>query len=74
MYSTDYSSQILIKKFEFFPEISSKNLQIQNFIKISPVGAELFHADGEADGQDGRTDVTKLILAFRCFAKAHKYA
>jgi hypothetical protein len=24
----------------------SKNNQISNFIKISPVGAELFHADG----------------------------
>jgi len=32
-------------------------------MKIRPVGAELFHADR-------RTDVTKLIDAFRNFAKA----
>jgi hypothetical protein len=31
----------------------SKNCQISNFMKIRPVGAELFHADG-------RTDITKL--------------
>ena len=34
-----------------------KNTQISNFMKIRPVGAELFHADGQAD-------VTKLIVAF----------
>ena len=28
----------------------SKNTQISNFTKIRPVGAELFHADGRADG------------------------
>ena len=32
---------------------------------MRPVGAELFHADG-------RTDMTKLIVAFRSFAKAPK--
>ena len=26
----------------------SKNTEIQNFITIRPVGAELFHADGQA--------------------------
>jgi len=41
----------------------SKNTQISNFIKICPVGAELFHADR-------RTDMTKLIVAFRTFANA----
>jgi len=34
-------------------------------MKIRPVGAELFHADG-------RTDMTKLIVAFRNFANACK--
>ena len=34
-------------------------------MKISPVGAELFHADG-------RTDMTKLTVAFRNFANAPK--
>ena len=34
-------------------------------MKIRPVGTELFHADG-------RTDMEKLIVAFRNFAKALK--
>jgi hypothetical protein len=34
-----------------------------DLIKIRPLGAELFHADG-------RTDMTKLIVAFRNFAKS----
>jgi len=38
-------------------------------LKIYPVGAELFHADRQTDG--GRTNMTKLIVAFRHFAKAH---
>jgi len=42
-----------------------KNPQIQNFMTIRPVGAELFHVDG-------RTDLTKLIVAFRNFSKAPK--
>jgi hypothetical protein len=35
------------------------------FHESRPVGAELFHADG-------RTDMTKLIVAFRNFANAPK--
>jgi hypothetical protein len=34
-------------------------------MKIRPVGAELFHTDGQ-------TDVTKLVVAFRNFANALK--
>jgi hypothetical protein len=34
-------------------------------MKIRPVGAELFHADG-------RTDMMKIIVAFRNFANAPK--
>jgi len=34
-------------------------------MKIRPVGAEFFHADG-------RTDMTKLTVAFRNFANAPK--
>jgi len=57
----------------FLPEfnetwIFSKNFrktQVLNFVKIRAVGAELFHADGQ-------TDTTKLIVAFRNFAKAPK--
>ena len=48
----------------------SKNNQITNFTKILPVGAELFtHPDRRTDRE---TDVTKLIIAFRCFANATK--
>jgi len=39
-----------------------------NFMKIRPVGAKLFHAEG----QGRRTDITTLIVAFGNFAKAPK--
>jgi hypothetical protein len=29
-----------------------KNTQISNFMKMRPLGAELFHADGQTDRQD----------------------
>jgi hypothetical protein len=40
--------------------------QIPNFIDIRPVRAELFHLEG-------RTDITKLVVAFRSFANTSKY-
>ena len=50
MYSTCYCCQIL-KKLHFSWQIFEK------FIKIRPVGAELFREGGGTDGQkDGRTD------------------
>ena len=42
---------------------------MSSFIKIRQVGAELSHADG-----DGRTDMTKLLFAFRNSAHAPKNA
>jgi hypothetical protein len=42
---------------------------MSSFIQIRPVGAELFHAETEIDGQ---TDMTKLIVVFLDFAKAPK--
>ena len=48
-----------------FSTRSSKNIQIPNFMKIRPVGDELFHVDGQ-------TDMTKLIIAFRISANAPK--
>jgi len=44
-------------------------MQISNFMKIRPVGAELFYADGKANKQ---RDKTKLIAPFRNFANAPK--
>jgi hypothetical protein len=42
-------------------------------MRIRPVVAELFHAEGRTDGRtDGRKNKAKLILAFRNFAKASK--
>jgi len=39
-------------------------------MKILPVIAELFHAEGRTDGQtDKQADLPKLIVAFRNFAK-----
>jgi hypothetical protein len=38
-------------------------------MKIHPLGAELFHAEGQ---MDRRMDRTKLIVAFRNFANAPK--
>jgi len=43
----------------------STNIQIKNFIKIRSVGDELFDVDG-------RTDTTKVIIAFRNVANSHK--
>ena len=42
---------------------SPKNTQIWNFMKIRPVGSQLFHANG-------RTNMMKLIAAFRNFTNA----
>ena len=39
----------------------SKNTQMSDFMKIRPMGAELFHADGQID-------MTNLFVTFRNFA------
>ena len=57
-----------------FVDRFSKNSQILNSIKIPPVEARLFMwTDERKDkGTDGRTDMTKLIFAFRNFANLPK--
>ena len=42
-----------------------KNTRIPNFMKIHPVGAQLFHVDGQ-------TDVMKLIVALHSYVKCLK--
>ena len=57
---------VILVRFQWnldFLDSFSKYAKISNFIEIRAVGAELFHADG-------RTDMTKLIVAFRNFANA----
>jgi hypothetical protein len=48
--------------------------QISSFIKIRPMGAELFRADGRTDRQTDRrmTDMTQVIVGFGNFANAPK--
>ena len=44
-------------------------------MKMRPVGARLFHADGQThERTDRRTDMTKLTVAVRNFANAPKSA
>jgi hypothetical protein len=50
-----------------FSRLILEKCSISNFIKIRSVGAELFYADRQTDGE---TDMTKLIVAFCNFAKA----
>ena len=53
----------------------SKNTQISNFMKIRPVGAQFFFADGRADRRtESEKDRTKLIVAFHYFPNATKSA
>jgi len=62
-----------LMKLECSLQIFLNYAEISHFIKIRPVGAELFHADGQTDGLiEGQTDIKKLICAFRNFANAHK--
>jgi hypothetical protein len=48
-----------------FPRQVFESTPIPNFIKIHPVGVELFLAEGQ-------TDMTKLIVAFRNFPNVPK--
>ena len=46
-----------------------KNTQVSSFMSIRLVRAKLFQPDGQTDRQ---TDMTKLMVPFRFFAKAPK--
>jgi len=73
MYIIRYSFPILMK-FEFSLQfIKKKNTKISNIMKIRPLQSELFHADRRTDGRmEGRTGMTKLIVAFLNFANTPK--
>jgi len=57
-----YSCQI-VTKLEFSWQIFEKNYEIQNFIKIRSATAVPFYSDGQ-------TDMTKVTVSFRNFAKS----
>jgi hypothetical protein len=63
MYSTSDSCDNLISL--NFLENFSENNRILNLMKIRPLGAELFHADGQ-------TDMMNLTVAFRDFGNPPK--
>ena len=63
MLSTRYSCQILTK-LESSRQISEKILKYVIFMKTRPVGAELFHAGGRADGRHDEA----IRSIFRSFA------
>jgi hypothetical protein len=50
MQSVAYSCHVVMK-FEFFLQIFEKHTNIKFIGKTRPVGAELFHADGQTDIQ-----------------------
>jgi hypothetical protein len=53
------------KMSDFNETKTSNNIQISNFMKICPVGAELLHADGQRH-------ITKPIVGFRKFVNASR--
>ena len=57
---------------EFYRQIFEKKNETSNFTKIRPVGAELFHGDGQKhrrmDGRADRQNMKKLIVAFRALS------
>jgi hypothetical protein len=65
MYIKCHYSQI--KKKLHYLERFSKYPPIPNFVKIHPVGAEFFHAEGR---MDRRTGMTKPIVTYRNFEDA----
>jgi hypothetical protein len=67
-YWSSHKVPVILVRFQWnlnFLDIFSENPEIPNFMKIRPDRAELFHSDGHSD-------MTKLIVTFRKFAKAPK--
>jgi len=53
------------KTWSFFDRFS-KNTQISNYMKIRPVRAKLFHADGRMDGRTDRHDEANGLFSKFC--------
>ena len=62
MYSTRYSCRIVM-------QVNFLNRFTKELMKIRPLGATLCRKD-RGGGPNGRTNMTKLIVAFRNFSKA----
>ena len=58
--------QNIMKRPVFAQFFFSKNIQISNFIKIRPVGAELSHADRRTVGRTDRHDEANSRLSQFC--------
>ena len=72
VYRSSCKVSVILVRFQLniiFSTEFRQNPQISNFKKIPPVGAELFHANRQTGG---RTDIKKVIVAFRNFAKESK--
>jgi hypothetical protein len=68
MLNTRYSFRILERNLSFLDRYSTKG-QRSSFIKMRPVGTELFLANGQTDRRtDGKTE--RLIVTFRNYANA----
>jgi hypothetical protein len=63
IYSARYSSQNLMKLEFSRQSFEKKSLNI-NFMKILPLGAKFFHADGRTDGQINMTNLTVAVCSF----------
>ena len=50
----------------WIPDKFSKNTLVSNFIKIHPVGAESYHADGQTYGEADRHDEANICLLQFC--------
>jgi len=74
LYRSSYKVPAFLSDFNetCFLDSVSKNTQMSNFVKIRPVGAELFHADRRTDGRtDTHEEVNSRFSQF--FKRTYKH-